>query len=331
MRYCVTGATGFLGGEVVRQLVAAGHEVVAVVRSPEKARALADLGVVIAQGDVTEKESLREPMTGADGVFHIAGWYKTGARDKSPGMAVNVQGTRNTLEMMRELGIPKGVYTSTLAINSDTHGKIVDETYRYAGPFISEYERTKWLAHVQVAEPMIAQGLPLVIVMPGPIYGPGDTSGFGQMWRDYLRGRLPILPGGYAASWGHVEDIAQAHLLAMAKGTVGQSYIVAGSTHTLAEVMTLAQAITGVRAPRQISPRVVRAFASIIGLIERAVPVPPNYSAETLRAMAGTTFAGTSAKAQREWGYAPRTLEDGLTATLHNELRLLGKQVSEHG
>src|SRR5579884_4023999 len=116
-------------------------------------------------------------MAGADGVFHIAGWYKIGTRDKSEGERINVLGTRNVLEVMRELGIPKGVYTSTLAVFSDTRGRLVDETYQYTGKHLSEYDRTKWVAHYEVAEPMIARGLPLVIVQPGLVYGPGDTSG----------------------------------------------------------------------------------------------------------------------------------------------------------
>jgi len=128
MKYFVTGATGFIGGEVVRQLIAAGHTVVAVVRSPEKAQALTNLGVEIHQGDITDKASLRAPMTGADGVFHIAAWYKLGARDTSVAEKINVQGTRNVLELMQELNIPKGVYTSTVAVFSDTRGKGMDET-----------------------------------------------------------------------------------------------------------------------------------------------------------------------------------------------------------
>lgn len=331
MRYCMTGATGFLGGEVARQLVAAGHQVVAVVRTPAKATALADLGVVIHQGDVTEKESLRAPMTGADGVFHIAAWYKIGARDRSPGMAVNVTGTRNTLEMMRELGIPKGVYTSTIAVNSDTHGKVVDETYHHAGPFLTEYERTKWRAHYEVAAPMIAEGLPLVIVMPGVIYGPGDTSNFRHMWIDYFKHRLPTIPGGYATCWGHVEDTARAHLLAMEQGQVGQTYIVAGPAHTLAEVMALAQRVTGIASPRQLPAGTVRALATLTGVAEKVLPVPTNYRSETLRSIAGTTGLATSAKAQREWGYAPRLLEDGLPDTLRHEMRLLGMRPPANG
>ncbi len=89
---------------------------------------------------------------------------------------IHVQGTRNVLELMRELDIPRGVYTSTLAVFSDTKGRLVDETYRHNGPWLSLYDRTKWLAHYRVAEPMIRQGLPLVIVQPGLVYGPGDTS-----------------------------------------------------------------------------------------------------------------------------------------------------------
>ncbi|HXV97774.1 MAG TPA: NAD-dependent epimerase/dehydratase family protein, partial [Anaerolineae bacterium] len=141
MKYFVTGATGFVGGRVARQLVEAGHEVVVVVRNPAKARDLADLDIAVHQGDVTDKESMRGPMTNVDGVYHIAGWYKIGLKDKSEGQKINVQGTRHVLELMRELGIPKGVYTSTLAVFSDTQGQLVDETYRYNGPHLSEYDR----------------------------------------------------------------------------------------------------------------------------------------------------------------------------------------------
>src|SRR5678816_2545522 len=103
MKYLVTGATGFVGAHVVKQLLVAGHAVNAVVRSPAKASGLADFGVKLFPGDVADKASLRAPMTGVDGVFHIAGWYKVGVRDKREARPTNVDGTRNVLEMMREL------------------------------------------------------------------------------------------------------------------------------------------------------------------------------------------------------------------------------------
>ena len=128
-RYFVTGATGFVGAEVAKQLLSRGHQVAALVRDPAKASLLAKLGAELHAGDITAPETLRAPMQGADGVFHIAAWYKTGhPRALELATAVNVGGTRNVLGAMRDLGIRKGVYTSTLAVNSDTHGMLVDET-----------------------------------------------------------------------------------------------------------------------------------------------------------------------------------------------------------
>ena len=110
-RYFVTGATGFLGGEIVKQLIGRGHKVAALVRDPAKAALLSTLGVEMHDGDITDRETLRAPMAGADGVFHCAAWYKVGVPAEAD--RINVDGTRNVLEMMRELGIPRGVYTST--------------------------------------------------------------------------------------------------------------------------------------------------------------------------------------------------------------------------
>ena len=324
MKYFLTGATGFIGAHVARQLVEVGHHVVAVVRNPSKAKDLTDLGIAVHKGDVTEKESMRAPMTEVDGIFHIAGWYKIGVRDKSAGEQINVQGTRNVLELMRELAIPKGVYTSTLAINSDTHGQLVDETYRYDGPHLSEYDRSKWAAH-QVAEQFIAGALPLVIVMPGLVYGPGDTSSVRTTFIQYLQRKLPMIPRRTAFSWAHVDDIARGHVLAMERGRPGESYIIAGPTSTFEDALALAEQITGVPAPRlRVGPGLLKVAAAVMNVIEKVVPVPENYSAEYLRINAGVTYIGDNRKARRELGYNPRPLKEGLAETLRHEMRLLG-------
>jgi nucleoside-diphosphate-sugar epimerase len=166
MKYFLTGATGFVGGVLAQKLRSAGHEVRTLVRNLGKADKLEKLGVQLYQGDITNKESLRTPMTGVDGLFHVGGWYKIGTPDKAEGQRVNVGGTRNVLTVMQELGITKGVYTSTLAVNSDTHGVEVDERYHFTGRHLSVYDQTKADAH-KVAERFIAQDLPLVIVQPG--------------------------------------------------------------------------------------------------------------------------------------------------------------------
>jgi nucleoside-diphosphate-sugar epimerase len=324
MKYFVTGATGFVGGQLVRQLAEAGHEVVALVRSPDKAKDLAALGIQLHKGDVTDKASMREGITGVDGVYHVAGWYKIGQRDKSEGKAINIDGTRNVLELMKELSIPKGVYTSTLAINSDTGARLVDESYRYSGPHISEYDRTKAVAHHDVAVPMVAAGLPLVIAMPGLVYGPGDTSALHNTWVQYLQGKLPLLPQKTAFCWGYIDDIARGHILAMEKGKIGESYMIAGSMVTVIEAFTMAEKITGIPAPRmRPTPGMMKVMSALMGVIETVIPLPETYTAEYLRVNAGVTYIGNNAKAKRELDFDPRPLEDGLRATLEWEMKQL--------
>jgi nucleoside-diphosphate-sugar epimerase len=325
MRYFLTGATGFIGGKITRQLLAAGHQVVALVRTPSKAADLANLGVELHPGDITDKESMRAPMRGVDGVFHIAAWYKIGERDATMAERMNVDGTRNVLELMRELEIPRGVYTSTLAVFGDTHGKVVDESYYDPGPWLSEYDRTKWLAHYKVALPMSKDGLPLVIVQPGLVYGPGDTSSLHDVWVQYLKRRLPAVPRGVEYAPAHVEDIARGHILAMERGKPGESYIIAGSRYSLIDMLALAQKVTGIPAPRlHPRPGLMRALATILGVLGKVLPLPSSLSAEYLRISAGVTYLGSNAKARRELGYNPRSLEEGLPETLKYEMEQLG-------
>lgn len=310
MRYFVTGATGFIGGVVVRKLRARGDEVVALVRDPGRAAHLAELGVELAPGDVSDRASLVDPMRGVDGVFHIAGWYKVGVDDRAAAWATNVDGTTHVLDVMAELSIPRGVHTSTLAVNSDTRGVLVDESYHFVGRHLSLYDATKAEAH-RIALSRIADGLPLVVVMPGAVYGPDDPSGIGESLRQLLRGRLPALPRGTAFCWAHVEDIADGHILAMDRGDVGESYIIAGEPHTVLDTMRLAARVAQCRAPVGVPDRALRSMAPISGLLGRIAPIPPEYTAEGLRVAAGPTYLGSNAKARRELGYAPRPLEVG--------------------
>jgi len=323
LTYCITGATGFVGGAVARQLRAAGHQVRAIVRSPEKAGDLAALGVSLHAGDVTDKASMREPMAGVDGVFHVAGWYKVGNRDRAAAVAINIEGTRNVLELMRELGIPKGVYTSTLAVNSSTHGQLVDESFQFTGRHVSVYDWTKAEAH-KMAEAFIAKGLPLVIVQPGLVYGPGDTSGVRTILIQYLQRKLPMLPKDVAYCWAHVEDIARGHVLAMEKGRP-RNYFLAGPAHRLIEALRIAESITGIPAPKVLIPSVVlRIAAALVRPIEAIIPLPASASSESLRVLAGVTYLGTAARAQAELGWEPRPLREGLAQTLRHEMTLLG-------
>ena len=324
-KYFVTGATGFVGGEIVKQLVGRGHKVIALVRSPHKATILKALGVEIHAGDITDRETLKTPMTGVDGVFHVAAWYKVGVKEPLADQ-INVDGTRNVLKTMETLQIPRGVYTSTLAVFSDTKGRVPDETYQSFGVHLSHYDRTKWIAHYRVALPKIEEGLPLTIVMPGLVYGPGDTSGMHTALVDLLRGRLPMTPAKTGFCWGHIEDTARGHILAMEKGKPGETYIIAGPRHTFEYAFDLAASIAKVRAPfLHPGPHAMRAMAATMSVAEKFFKLPPAFTPEALRVLAGTTYYGANDKAVRELGFSPRPLEEGLAQTLEHELRVLGR------
>ncbi|HXG01304.1 MAG TPA: NAD-dependent epimerase/dehydratase family protein [Bacteroidota bacterium] len=328
MKYFVTGGTGFIGRCVLRQLRDAGHEVIALVRSPEKANMIAGQGVQTVVGDVTDKESMRAAMSGVDGVFHLAAWYRIGAYERWRAEAVNVGGTRNVLELVRELNVPKAVYTSTLAVNSHTRGVIVDESYRYFGSHLSIYDETKWRAHYQVALPLMQQGLSLVIVQPGLVYGPGDESLVAQTLRLYLLGRLPVAPRETAFCFAHVEDVARGHLLAMEKGRVGETYFICGPPLTFTEALSICERITGKKAPKFLVPPLAMKAASVAaGLLGRVIRLPEPYTAEALRVNAGTTYLGSDAKARRELGFSTRPIDEGLRETLSYEMKKLGMPV----
>ncbi len=320
MRYLVTGATGFIGRSLVRQLVSAGHDVVALVRDHRRGLELGELGVDLVKANLLEPDSLRPPMEDADGLFHLAAWYKVGARDSAAAHRTNVQGTRHVLEAAGDAGVGRIVYTSSIVVFGDTGGRTVDHTHRHAGPWLSEYERTKWEAHHEVALPMAAAGLPLVIVQPGIVYGPGDQSNVGDVLRDYLRRRLPMIPvqGG---CWAHVDDIARGHLLAMERGRVGESYVLAGETRMWGEVLRLAHQITGIRPPRLTLPPVLaRLSSTLLRPLSALVSLPQMYHPETLRIAGGVTYFADDSRSRGELRWRPRPLRDGLAETLNAEL-----------
>lgn len=315
MKAFVTGGSGFIGSHVVRKLLQRGYDVVALARSQESAGALEALGARVARGDINDRESMREAMQGADVVFHIAGWYKLGSSDWLKAESINVGGTRTVLRLAHELEIPKIVYTSTVAVFGDTNGRLVDESYRSDKPFLSEYDRTKWLAHHKVAEPLIEEGAPIIIAMPGGVYGPGDHSMVGTLMKLFYQG-MPVLPGPETTvTFAHVEDIAEGIVLAAEKGRIGESYVLAGPAVPLGEMVDFWSYLTGKPAPAfRIPARYLRAMAPLVGLLESVVPLPPFLSRESVE-VSGATYAARADKARTELGWQPRPLQAGMLET----------------
>ncbi len=316
MKAFVTGGTGFIGRAVVRKLIARGYHVAALTRSERGAAMLRQMGAKVVHGDVTDRESMREGMRDSDVVFHIAGVYDYTPDGIARSESVNVGGTRNVLGLAHELGIPRIVYTSTLAVFGDTGGELPDETYYAGGPFLSEYDRTKWLAHYDVAEALIAQGAPIIIIMPGAVYGPGDTSWLTDIMRLFHRGLLPVLPGPETTlCYAHVDDVAEGHILAAEKGHLGESYILAGPAVPLGEMVEFWSQLTSKRPPTATIPaRAARKLAPVFGRAGSVVPLPQAFSEEMVRLL-GVTYAGRSDKARAELGWRPRPLQSGMLET----------------
>ncbi|MGI8823145.1 MAG: NAD-dependent epimerase/dehydratase family protein [Acidimicrobiia bacterium] len=320
MRYAITGATGFVGGAVAGRLLGAGNEVFALVRRPERAGSLAERGVTLVVGDLDDHHALDALCDQRDGLFHVAGWYRLGDRDSDAGERVNVDGTRNVLGAARRAGTARVVYTSTLAVNSDTGGRTFDERYRFTGRHLSVYDETKARAH-HIAKRFGDEGLPVVTVMPGLVYGPDDTSQTGALLFRVIEGSRPMVARGGGNCWGYVDDIAAGHVLAMERGVPGESYMLAGPEATLAEGLQMAAEIAGTKGPIIIPTGAVRALAVTAGGIGRLVPLPPLYAAETLRASLAT-YLGDPRRAQIELGWWCRPMREGLTALVES---ILGK------
>lgn len=315
-RAFVTGGTGFIGSRLIALLAARGVEVRALARSQAGMEKVKALGAAPVQGDVTDPGSMQEAMRGCDVVFHVASMYEVGLRYKKQMEKVNVEGVQTVIETACKAGVPKIVFTSTVGVLGDTRGQTADETFEHQGDFPTVYERTKWIAHYQVALPLIKQGAPVIIVMPSSVFGPDDHSTINDLMKLHLRGRLPVVPGKETTfSHVYVDDVAEGHILAAEKGRIGEAYILAGTAMPLGEYIKLWSKVSGRPAPvLELPSALVRMWWPLLALLERVLPIPAVLSGEAARVL-GTTWIASSEKAQRELGYKFRPVEEGLKLT----------------
>jgi dihydroflavonol-4-reductase len=319
MRAFITGGTGFIGGRVVRKLRERGDEVVALVRSPARASALAELGCELVEGDLGSTEAIRRGVAGCDAVFHIAAVYKVGipSSEREAMRDANVRGTERVLDAAIEANVPRIVYVSTIGIFGNTHGEVVDETYDRDGEsFLSCYEETKYRSH-EVALDRISKGAPIVIVQPGGVYGPGDHSELGNIIDQTRTGKLKMLMFPQTGfNLVYVDDVANGILLAYEKGVVGQAYVLGGELSTMGDLIRKVAELSGRKPPSREMPASLMKMAIPIGpLVGKMMGFPPNLR-ELIRSSDGVTYWATDAKARRELGYAPRDFDTGLRETL---------------
>ena len=261
----VTGATGFIGSNLVHKLVARGHQVKALLRPNADSRSLAGAEVERVSGDIADQASLARGMRGCDWCFHVAGSYHLWLPDYAPMYAANVQGTRHVLEAAVAAGCSRIVYTSTvgcIGLPGAVNGDVIpsnEATPVSEAQMNNHYKLSKWKAEV-LAREWAAKGAPVIIVSPSAPVGPRDAkpTPTGQFVVDFLNRAMPaFLDTGL--NWVHVRDVAVGHVLAAERGRIGERYILghAEGNWTMKETLDMLAELTGLPAPKMRIPYLV--------------------------------------------------------------------------
>ena len=312
MRCFVTGASGFIGANLVHALVARGHSVRALLRPGADLRGLAGAGFETVRGDLTDGVSaLARAMAGCDWCFHVAASYALWLPDYAPMFRANVDGTRDLLTAAHQAGCSRIVYTSTVGCiglprpGPDGVTRPTDETTPVdEGQMSNPYKLSKWRAEV-VARDLAAAGLPIVLVHPSAPIGPRDVkpTPTGQVIVDFLRRKMPAyLDTGL--NWVHVRDVAEGHVLAAERGRPGERYILghAEGNWTMKEALDTLSELTGLPAPGFRVPHAVALGAAHVDeWIARWTGKPPTAPLAGVR-MARYKMWFSPAKAIRELG-----------------------------
>lgn len=310
----VTGATGFVGSHVVRHLLAQGETVRVLARANSSLRNLEGLKVEVITGDLTDPISLSKGLKGCRRVYHVAADYRLWTRNPSELYRNNVEGTRNLLEAAMAAGVERVVYTSTvgaLAVGSNGHPSNEETPVRLTD-MIGHYKRSKFLAEAEVSA-AARRGIPVVIVNPSTPVGSGDIkpTPTGQMIVDFLSGRMP----GYVETGLNlvdVEDVAEGHRLAMARGRVGERYILGNRNLTLREILEILARISGQPAPKVRLPiQVALGVAAVSTGWSMVTGRTPRVPLEAVRMSRKKMFFDSS-KAVRELGLPQRPVEEAL-------------------
>jgi dihydroflavonol-4-reductase len=318
MRALVTGANGFTGSHLVKLLLSRGDLVKGLVRRSSNVSRLADCKVELAYGDITDRAALTEAMTDIDVVFHTAAYVELGIVNAAEMERVNVEGTRAVLEVAKAANVPKIVYCSTIGIFGDTQGKVIDETFqRTQAEFSSAYDRTKYDAQ-QLIDQAVKDGQWIVSVMPSGIFGADDPH-FLPVLRAFRKGKLKVWAGGSRVTGiVHVDDLAEAMILAVDRAKSGEYYIISAGDLTTREMFEIFSQATGIPAPREAPKALVRLVAGILDPIGRISGWQPPIDNERAHYVYDRCVRVDATKARQELGWNPRTPEVTLKSLMES-------------
>ncbi len=314
MTTLVTGATGFVGSHVARQLAAACESVRVLVRANSRRQTLDGVSVEWAEGDLRDEASLDRALRGVRRVYHVAADYRLWAKHPQEIYENNVTGTKNLLAAALRARVERFVYTSTVATIAVPRGSTLpDESNRASvDEMVGNYKKSKLLAE-QEALRAAHEGLPVVIVNPTTPVGPGDwkPTPTGRIILDFLLGRMPAYVDT-GLNFVAVEDAARGHLLAAERGKIGERYLLGGKNMTLKELLDTLGRITGLAAPtRQIPHGVALMAAYADAAFSRARGREPRIPVEGVRIARHKMFVN-DARARRELGYDSTPVEAAL-------------------
>jgi dihydroflavonol-4-reductase len=303
-RAVVTGATGFLGLHLVEALISRGWRVAALHRANSDIGALAALGVECVAGDVLDSASLCSAITqSTTAVFHAAADLSAWQPRDAQQTRVNVAGTANVVAAVLAARSPRLVHVSTIAAYGKHQEPITEQTASNAGRSWINYERSKWLAEMEVRKGT-AQGLDAIIVVPSAIVGPRDRHGWAKMFIEVAHGRVPFCPPG-GGTFNDVRAVAAALAAAATHGKSGESYLLSGETFSFAMLIRTVANELGAPVPRITLPTTItRMLAAAADWQGRRRDIEPAMTREMAALMCRTTVCG-SRKADNEIGYRP--------------------------
>lgn len=317
MTILVTGGTGFIGGHLVAELIGRGEQVRVLARKTSDASSLEGSKVEIVFGDLLSPDSLARAISGCHTLYHTAAFFARWAPGKTKRAMydINVEGTRNILEAALNAGVGKVVYTSSRAtIGPSEPGHLADEQTPWRLALPDDYMKSKLLAENEALE-ICAQGLPIVVVNPSFVIGPGRPSASGQAIVDFLNKRFP----GYIdhhENFVYVGDVVKGHILAKEKGRVGERYLLGGENLSIREFLDLLEDISGIRAPKLRFPYFPALLAGYLyEALARITRTPPPFTVGFVKETR-TDMRCDISKAKRDLGYETTPIRDAIRASV---------------